>query len=98
MTGLIVGTNYNAYTTVSGDPAMVMEGLTPTAINYAKCVNPVATNTVKTAQIHSWWHEEIAMMIPTQRNSDLPYTYIVVVNESSQQLFSTLTVCHRLWL
>jgi len=54
LTGLIVGTEYNAQTTLSGVPAMVMACLKPIAINYTMFVNPCATNAVKTSQIHSW--------------------------------------------
>jgi len=68
----------------------------PIAINSVMLVNPFATNAVKTAQIHSWWYEEIARIDPAQRNSDPPRTYISVVNELSQLLFSLLTLCIRL--
>jgi len=54
VTGLIVGAEYNAQTTLSGFPAMVMAHVKPIAINYAMFVNPFATNAVKTAQNHSW--------------------------------------------
>jgi hypothetical protein len=33
-------------------------------------------NAVKTAEIHSWWYEEIAMIDPAERNSDPPRAYI----------------------
>ena len=79
-----MGTGYNAQTTLSGVPAMVMAGVMPIAINYAMLVDIFATNAVKTAQIHSWWYEEIARIDPAQRNSDPPHAYILVVNESSQ--------------
>jgi len=75
---------------------MVMARVKPIAINYAMFVNPFATNVVKTAQIHSWWYEEIARIDPAQRNSDPPRAYISVVNELSQRLFSSLTLCIRL--
>jgi hypothetical protein len=84
VTGLIVGAEYNAQTTLSGVPAMVMARVKPIAMNYAMFVNPFATNAVKTAQIHSWWYEEIARIDPAQRNSDPPRAYISVVNELSQ--------------
>jgi len=96
VTGLIVGAGYHAQTTVSGVPAMAMARVKPIAINYAVFVNPFATNEVKTAQIHSWWYEEIASIVPAQRNSDPPRAYISVVNELSQRLFSSLTLCIRL--
>jgi len=63
------------------------------AINYVMFVNPFATNVVKTAQIHSWWYEEIARIYPAQQISHPPHAYISVVNELSQQLFSVLTWC-----
>jgi len=72
---------------------MVMACVKPTVINYAKCVNPFATNTVKTAQIHSWWYEEITRIDPAQRKSDPPRAYISVVNELSERLFPSLTLC-----
>jgi len=93
VTGLIVGAEYNAQTTLSGVPAMVMARVKSIAINYAMFVNPFATNAVKTAQIHSWWYEEIARIGPAHRNSDHPCAYISVVNELSQRSFSLLTVC-----
>jgi len=96
VTGLIVGTEYNAQTTLSGILAMVMARVKPIAINYAMFVNPFATNAVKTTQIHSWWYEEITRIDPAQRNSDPPCAYISVVNELSQRLFSSLTLCIRL--
>jgi len=85
---LIVSTEYNAQTTFSGVLAMVMARVKPIAIDYGMFVNPLAMNVVKTAQIHSWWHEEIALIDPAKRNSDLPCAYISVVNALSQRLFS----------
>jgi hypothetical protein len=76
VTGLIVVTEYNAQTTLSGVQAMVMARVKPIAINYAMFVNPFAMNAVKTAQIHSWWYAEIARIDPAQRNSDPPCAYI----------------------
>jgi hypothetical protein len=93
MTGLIVGAEYNAQTTLSGVSVMVMARVKPIAINYAMFVNPFATNGVKTAQIHSWWYEEITRIDPAQRNSDPPRAYVSVINELSQPLFSSLTLC-----
>jgi len=72
---------------------MVMAHVKPIANNYAMFVNPLATNAVKTAQIHSWWYEEIAWIDPAQRNSDPPDAYISVVDELSSRLFSSLTSC-----
>jgi hypothetical protein len=72
---------------------MVMACVKPIVINYTKIVNPFATNAVKTAQIHSWWYEEIARIDPAQRNSDPPHAYISVVNELSHRLFPLLTLC-----
>jgi hypothetical protein len=37
---------------------MVVACVKPIAINYGKFLNSFAPNTVKTAQIHSWWYEE----------------------------------------
>jgi hypothetical protein len=93
VTGLIIGAEYNAQTTLSGILAMVMAHVKPIVINYAIFVNPFATNAVKTTHIHSWWYEEIARIDGAQRNSDPPCAYVSVVNESSQQLFSSLTLC-----
>jgi len=76
MTGLIVGAEYNAQTTLAGVPAMDMASAKPTAINYATYVNPLAMNAVKTAHIHSWWYEEIPRIDPAQRNSDPSHAYI----------------------
>jgi len=91
-----VGAEYNAQTTLSGVRAMVMARVKHIAINYAMFVNPFATNAVKTAQIQSWWYEEIAKNDPAQTNSDPPCAYISVVNELSQRLFLSLTLCIRL--
>jgi len=96
VTGPIFGAEYNGQTTVSGIPAMVMARIKPIAINYTIFGYSFATNAVKTTHIHSWWYEQIARIDPAQRNSDPPHAYISVVNESSQQLFSSLTLCMRL--
>jgi hypothetical protein len=96
VTGIIVSGEYNVQTTLSGVPAMVTAHVKPIAINYVMFANPFATNAVKTAQIHSWWYEEITRIDPAQRNSDHPRAYISVVNELSQQLISSLTLCIRL--
>jgi hypothetical protein len=50
VTGLIVGAEYNAQTTLSGVPAMVMARMQRIDINYAMFVNSFATNVVKTAR------------------------------------------------
>jgi len=92
VTGLIVGVEYNAKTTLPGVPAMVMAYVKSTAINYEMFVNPFATNAVKAAQINCCWYEEIARIDPAQRNSDPPRAYISVVNELSQQMFALLTL------
>ena len=60
---------------------MVMARVKPLAIICALFVNPFATNSVKTMQIHSWWYEEKARIDPAQRNSDLPRAYFSVVTE-----------------
>ena len=96
VTGLIVGAEYNAQTTLSGVVAMIIALVKPIAINYAMIVNPFAMNAVKTAKIHSWRYDEIARIDPAQRNSDPPRAYIAVVNESSERLFSSLILCIRL--
>jgi len=54
LTGHIVGAEYNAQKTLSIVPVMVMACVKPIPINYAIFLNPIATNAVKTAQIHSW--------------------------------------------
>jgi hypothetical protein len=76
VTGFIVGAEYNAQTTLSVVPAMVMARVKPIAINHAMLVNPFARNAVKTAQIHCWWYEEIPRIDPAQRDSDPPCAYI----------------------
>jgi len=96
VTGLIVGAEYNVQTTLAGILAMVMARVKPIAINYVMFVNPIAMNGVKTAQIHSWWYEDIARIDPAETNSDPPCAYISVVNGSPQPLFSLLTLCIRL--
>jgi hypothetical protein len=52
-------------------------------------------NAVKTAQVHSWWYEEIGRIDPALRNSDPPPVYISVVNKVSQRLISSLTLYMR---
>jgi len=84
VTGVIVGTDFNMQTTLSGVPVMVMACVEHLAIKCAMFVTPFATNPVKTAQIHSWWYEEISRIGSAQRKSDPPHVYISVVNESSQ--------------
>ena len=59
-------------------------------------VNPFATNAVKTTQICSRGYLEIAMIEPAQGTLDPRRAYISVVNELSQQLFSSLALCIRL--
>jgi len=81
VTGLIVSAEYNAQTTLSSVPAMVMARVKPIAINYAILVNPFATNAAKTTQIYSWWYEEIVRIDSAQRHSHPPCAYISVVNE-----------------
>jgi len=96
MTGLIACTDYNAQTTLSGVRVIFMARVKPIAFNYVMFVNQFDPNVVRTAQIHSCWYEEIAKIDPAQRNTDPPHAYISVVNESSQWLFSSLTLCIRL--
>jgi len=83
VTGLIVGTEYNAQTTFSDIPPMVLAQVHPIVINYAIFVNPITINVVKSPQIHSWCYEEIARIAPAQRNSGTPLIYISLVNELS---------------
>jgi hypothetical protein len=66
------------------------------AIDYAMFLNPFATSWGKTAQINSLWYEEIARINPAQANSDPLRVYISEVNDSSQGLFSSQTLCIRL--
>lgn len=54
----------------------------PIAINYVILVDSFAANAVKTAQIPSWWYEEIARIDPAWRNPDAPHVYLSVINES----------------
>jgi hypothetical protein len=75
---------------------MVIAWVKPIPINCAKFLNPFATNAVKTTQIHSGWYEEIARLDPACRHCDPPCADISVVNELSQRLFSSLTLCIRL--
>ena len=96
VTVLIVSAEYNAQTTHSCLSAMLMARVNPIVINYAMFLNPFATNAVTTAQIQSWWSEDIARIDPAQRNSHPPRAYISVVNESSQWLLPSLTLCIRL--
>jgi len=70
-----------------------MASVKPIAVNYMMFVNPFAANGVKTAQIHSWWYEEITRIVPAQKISNPPHGYISVVNESSQCFLSSLTLC-----
>jgi hypothetical protein len=56
VTGLIAGVEYNTQATLSGILSMVMAHVKPIAINYGLFVKPFATNTVNTAQVHSWWY------------------------------------------
>jgi len=92
MTNCIVGAEYSTQRTISGIPAMVMASVKTIATNYAMFVNPFAMNAVKTAQMHSWWYEEITRINPAQRQSDDPRAYISLVNESSQKLFTSQTL------
>jgi len=94
--GLNVGAESTAQTTLSGSLAMVMARVKPIARNYAMFESPIVTNAVKTAQIHGWWFQEIARIVPAPRNFDPPHANNSVVNESSEQLFSLLTSCTRL--
>jgi len=67
MTGLIAGAEYNAQTTLSGIPAMVMAHVKPIAVNYVMWVNPFATNVAKTVHIHIWWYKDNGRINPVQR-------------------------------
>jgi hypothetical protein len=92
-TGLIVGAECNTQTSPSGVPAIGMACVEPIAMNYAMFVNSIAINAVKTTYIHSWRYKEITRVDPAQSISDPPHAYISVVNDSFQQLFSSLTLC-----
>jgi len=96
VTGLIVSAEYKAQRTLSGMLAKVMAHVKPIPINDEMFVKPFATNAVNVAQIHSLWYEDIARIDPAQRNSDPSRAYISVVNESTQWLFSSLTLCIRI--
>jgi hypothetical protein len=96
VTGLIVGAKYKPHAMLAGVVAMVVAHVKPIAINYVMCVNHVSTNAVKTIKIHCWWYDEIIRIDTAQGNSDSPHAYIVVVNEVSQRLFSSLTLSIRL--
>jgi len=96
VTNFIVGAEYDAQTTLLGVLSMVMAHVTPIGINYVWFVNPFAINAVKTTLIHSWWYEDIARFNPSQRKSDVPYANISEVNQSSQRVFSSLTLCIKL--
>jgi hypothetical protein len=54
---------------------MIMTHAKPILNKYAMFVSPFAMNAVETAQIHSWWYEEITRNYPAQRNSDPPLAY-----------------------
>jgi len=54
VTGLIVDAEYNAQTSSSGIPAMVMAHVQPLGMTDAICANPFPLNAVKTACIDSW--------------------------------------------
>lgn len=71
---------------------MVMANVKPTDISYAMFVNRLTQNAVKTTQIQSLWYKEIARIDPTLKNLNHVPAYITVVNESSQRLFSSLTL------
>jgi hypothetical protein len=68
VTGLIVTPKYIAQQTLPGVPAVVIACVKAVAFNYAMIVNAFVTNAVKTAEIHSWWYEEIAWIDPVHRN------------------------------
>jgi len=93
VTGLIVSAEYNTQTTLPGLPAMVMACMKPIASNYEMFVNPFAVNVVITTQIISWWYEGIGRIDPVQRNNGPPHANTSLVIESSQQLFSSQTLC-----
>jgi hypothetical protein len=92
MTGLIVGAEYNAQKTLSGILTIIMARVKTVGINYVMFLTPFATNVGKTAQIHSWWYDEIARIDQAQRNTQPPRGYISVVNDLFPQLFSWLTM------
>jgi hypothetical protein len=73
-----------------------MARVKPITSIHAVFVNLFTTNAVNTALIHSWEYDEIASIDSAQRNSEPPHVYISVVNESPQELFSSLIWCIRL--
>jgi hypothetical protein len=95
---LIIGVQYNAPTAHSRILAMVKAHVNSFANNFSMFVNLFATNAVKITQTHSSWYEEIAWINSCQRNSDQLHAYISVVTESSEQLFSVLTLRIKLSL
>jgi len=64
VTGITLGAEYNGQTTLPRIPVIVMESVKPIAVHYVVFVNPFAMNAVETAQIHSWWYEEITRILP----------------------------------
>jgi hypothetical protein len=92
-TGLIIGAEYNSQTALWCVLAIVMAPVKPTALNSEMFRNPVETNVVKNAQIHSRRYEEIPRIDPAQRISDPPHAYISVGNDSSHRLFSSQALC-----
>jgi len=94
-TGISVAAQYNAKTTLSCVPAMVVARVKPKAINYVMFVNHFATNRKMTVQIHSWLYDEFARICSFHRYSDTPYAYISWANEPSQRLISSLTLSIR---
>jgi hypothetical protein len=82
--GLIVSTECNAQTSLSGNLAMIIACWTPISIKYVMFVNPFATNVVQTAQIHCSRYADIAGIDPPLSKSHPAHAYISVVTESYQ--------------
>jgi hypothetical protein len=73
VTCLIVDAEYNIQPILPGILGMVMACVQTILITYVMFVNSFARNTVKTAQIHLSWYEEIARIDSAQANSDPPF-------------------------
>ena len=86
VTGLILGAEYIAQTTISCILATVLACVKPSVINYVMFANPFAMNVVKTTQIQRWWYEEIAKIDTAQRNSDpAPSAKCILVTGSPKE-------------
>jgi len=55
VTGLIIGAEFSAQTTLAGIPAIIMTHVKSIAIICTMFVNRIATNAVKTSEMNSCW-------------------------------------------